>query len=1106
AWVVERPVAIDEDSLDAFLHPYDAAAYREFRVAQSGQDVYIIPGGAVLANQLTQNAVINVSIDSQTKHGTDIWWKLYGWIAERPVDIPANAAGVYMQRMFPPKKAVYRVTTSDRLAIRSDPSVPGDNEPDNLITRVDPDTELVVFEGEAYTHTDSQFVWRRHEQGWSAERMIGGGVFLVKKADVKMPLEVKFLIVDDSPPMYTLPDTDTDSIAAHITKDTIVDVDPGSRFERDGLVWWKVAAWVKERSIYTGEGEPGVFLQPTADGEVSRFRVMSSGQDLFPMPDPNAEPIATELTPNLIVEVDPKSRDRRRGLVWWKVEGWAMEKVLPENDGEEAQLFLQEVPPPPSVTMKFRVVNKGGVWIRSMPGVPPPPMSNETIIGDLKEGDVIDVIKASRTDDGKYIFWQHADKDGKPLNKWTAEVGPSRTYMEAVEELPPLTKFVVKQDGFAVHTGPGETTAKLAASLRKDAVLYADTKSRQTRSKKVWWKISGWIVERRAELPPRDDDALLMPHNDANTVQFLVAAPDRDILGGPAVAEKRISSGLRQGAIIDTESGSYLKQDGFVWRKVNGWVVEREANQPENNAALVRQEIEVDLDTKIRFQVVFPGNVNVRSSPEIPPRSKKSNVLGEVRTGRIVDAYVYDQEGNPGPIEDKAGYTWWRHDSGHKDNRPDSPIFNGWTAEKHVDVNGTVTTFMKRLDDDALRPTIAFRVNRADPVYLIPDKNAGIMAERLSVGGTIFVDEHSRFEQDGLVWWRMSGWMAEREGNVVMGDENAFLQPANEQKFARFRVIFQGDINVRGDAVFVNDDSNVVGEVWTGDILQAYLDSRTEAGDFVWWRHDNGRKKEHPETRIPDGWCAELDNGRKKIQFLERLPDGNGSNDPIEAFYQQPEEIEVNVNLLPGRDRLFDRPPVDLSTCFILQHYGNTQEAFTSRRYVDVFQGMHSGIDFGILRGKNEAADAIVPVYAGVTGKVVEIYTRFYRPIGVKVRVGSLDIIYGHLGAHNVSVGMEVRPDMVVGHIANLRELQQGGPDFFPHLHFEVRFNKTAAQRCLHPLMFYPAEIRQAIIRTTTSPPTNHFHQSARWGIWGSVLEQPVIKLNGGLIGPLSAS
>lgn len=123
---------------------------------------------------------------------------------------------------------------------------------------------------------------------------------------------------------------------AYIATGQLLQVDPDSRTEASGYVWWQHAqGWSAERVINgdvymveataTTETTPSVFK--VIDGPLS-IRSAAAGARLTPV-----------LSIGQTVEVDPTSRKETSGYVWWQhAQGWSAERNM-----SGTQIFLQAI-------------------------------------------------------------------------------------------------------------------------------------------------------------------------------------------------------------------------------------------------------------------------------------------------------------------------------------------------------------------------------------------------------------------------------------------------------------------------------------------------------------------------------------------------------------------------------------------------------------------------------------------------------------------------------------------------------------------------------------------------------------------------------------------
>lgn len=105
----------------------------------------------------------------------------------------------------------------------------------------------------------------------------------------------------------------------------------------------------------------------------------------------------------------------------------------------------------------------------------------------------------------------------------------------------------------------------------------------------------------------------------------------------------------------------------------------------------------------------------------------------------------------------------------------------------------------------------------------------------LLVGQDVEVQADSRTEAGGYIWWKHSlGWSAERAtsgADVYMVE--TVEQTAEEDRF--FKVV-DGPLSIRDAA----NGNRLEAQLAIGTTIEVVPSSRTEAGGFVWWQHDQG--------------------------------------------------------------------------------------------------------------------------------------------------------------------------------------------------------------------------------------------------------------------------
>jgi murein DD-endopeptidase MepM/ murein hydrolase activator NlpD len=488
---------------------------------------------------------------------------------------------------------------------------------------------------------------------------------------------------------------------------------------------------------------------------------------------------------------------------------------------------------------------------------------------------------------------------------------------------------------------------------------------------------------------------------------------------------------------------------------------------------------------------------------------------------------------------------WWKHDDAVDENG--QPVLGAWTAETwprhgHVYMELTempvdVSEMTEDTNTEEEPSTDAEPAALAKQAFKIvwplgmnvrdrPSLNSNVVAE-IARDSVIQVYADSRTEAEGLVWWKhddavdengqsvLAAWTAEtwpEKGHVYMeatdvpadtDDDTTDTTPDEEIEETGdankkpFLVVNPFGMNVRDRPSM---QSNVVGELEVNDRVEVYADSRTEADGLVWWKHDDGIGP--AGQRIMGAWTAESRPERNQVYMVEIVDSGEirqftgDANDPF------------NVNdatILRLRDAMFHRLPLD--TIHWVQHFGNTTFAFENGKafgYDNYAQGLHGGIDFA---DRSANSDTLVPVFAGVRGKIIDPLTAFGpRKVRVQVESGipgrTYRIIYGHLQSEAplLAVGTEVDENTVIGHIATKSNLAAFNPPHFPlkgmtpHLHLEMRMMTGGEDYILNPLLFMPEHLRAQI--------TGKDLDFQPWHKWQTPFDQPVIRRGEPVVGP----
>lgn len=1104
-WTVERRTLDQKGNFDVYLEAYDPTQYTEFLVYQSGQAIYSEPSREprnILVNELTQGTVLNVLTASCTEQNGLVWWKISGWVEERASDQAVNSDQAFVHRVDSIQERYAYKVVSDYVNVRATPNANG-----TWLGRLNNNEIVQVHADSVTTDTTSDgkpdlrgYRWWAHDiikngsvvKAWSAEISNNkASQFLQRAPEFDKKPSTRLKVVRSDLILHSKADHTSPPIATRLTPGVFLETTQTSPIERGGSLWWEVSAWVTERSAAVNKDDLGVFLQTlTGLDEVETFRIIDSRQALYSEPKQDASPIGISLSRDLLVNVDPKSRTKRDGFIWWRAQAWIRGQSIAETQDEQGksipnEVFAQILPPviDPTAKVKYRVIHQRGLWIREDAD------PDADIIGELKFDDVISVDPAGTPSREGWIWRKH------DLG-WSAELqNGGKIYLEKVVEEPKTKQLRILSDTEQVYIGPGHSGAPLAAKLIKGRTLNADTLSRREVGNYVWWQVDAWLKERPTTLRSRADGVYLYPHLSKNITQYVVSSANQaGIFSEPDRSASTLSTPLKSGAILDILNKTRHQANGQVWWECTAWVMEK---HPSSNTPLLVDASGTDdaKPTKMQFKVVLRGGLWVYREPIFSDRY----IIGELRTGDIVETTSVDKH------VDNAGAIFWRHANGRSRQNLRDPIGAGWSAE----INSSGRRYLEPLKAPVeYKP---YRVNTHTlPVYALPSENSPEIAETLLGDATIMLDPDTKLVRNGINWRKMRAWIIERPDTVKTGSEDAFLQPTGNLEKVFLEVVSKGDLWVRSypgiPTPWARRKENIVGELWTGDVIEAYADSRAEIGGYVWWRHDAGRALKGNEGEVLDGWTAQAELDDLENPYMKKLDRVQLVSTSVEQLYQNSDETEIDINALPMRDRLFDRIPVNMAQNDIIQHYGCTVEAYKYRTYVKSFQGLHPGIDLG-----PPSTTARPEVYAGVTGHIERVYTRYYKPYGVAVRVGPYLIIYGHLQPpHTGGVawvqGASVTPETVIGRIANSADLKAYNITFSPHLHWELRYTKTSPNRVLNPLLFLPRNLRQQLVRT--KPRFNavtHFKTSANWPEWNQVMKQPVIRLGDKrLIGPLA--
>lgn len=468
------------------------------------------------------------------------------------------------------------------------------------------------------------------------------------------------------------------------------------------------------------------------------------------------------------------------------------------------------------------------------------------------------------------------------------------------------------------------------------------------------------------------------------------------------------------------------------------------------------------------------------------------------------------------------------------------PITKKGTPASHPQPRGD-----RRRDEEGhiLPPCRFFRVVGHDHLMV----RDGVGLEATVIGRLAPNDEievlGKAHEADGFRWWQhnwrtaegqwVKAWSAECRLDALPGTADVYMEKIDaltQETDPRAKPVFRDFtpfIVVRPpEGIYVrkspSQQSAIIGDLVVGEIINAYACVVNPVDGLIWRQHDEGRHMENRDLACGTGWSAEGPANKSFEPFMvqhgdsfRRLvtPKPAGVRlDPIRPFKQHADDpinaSILDVNQLPLRDAMFEKLPVEVG--MIIQQYGNTDQAFeegTLRGYDEYSQGLHGGIDLY----DPDAIDGLVPVWAGVTGKIVKPHAFGPRSVWVEVETEipklTYHVIYGHLHPETplLEVGTRIDPGTKLGHIATKQDLE-GFPGKFgdfplrnmtPHVHLEIRYK--AQTYILNPLLFFGNTHRDQLAEFQTQ-------NYQEWHKWQTPFDQPVIlrgsKATVGLIGP----
>ncbi len=341
----------------------------------------------------------------------------------------------------------------DQIRVRSAPSLQG-----NHVAWLATGTVLRVDAG-SRTEADG-YVWWRHSDGWSAECTLDSAERYMEETETVVQdnagaessdTNITFQVGERQVRVRRGPSL-SDAHVTWLNPGQAIRVEPGSRTEADGFVWWQHGVgWSVERSLDGAQ----VYL--------TRVTVKPTGP-LSPLPEESAPPAVEEpaaspapdsaagsdrvvfkvgpqqvrirkdptfsgqhvgwLNPDELVEMQPDSRTEFGGYVWWRHnKGWSVERKLdglkvyltheeaapapaetPPAEAPETPIFVPASPTPaePSEETRF-IVGRQQVRVRRGPSL------QASHVRWLMPGEEVIVKVDSRTEANGYIWYEHND-------------------------------------------------------------------------------------------------------------------------------------------------------------------------------------------------------------------------------------------------------------------------------------------------------------------------------------------------------------------------------------------------------------------------------------------------------------------------------------------------------------------------------------------------------------------------------------------------------------------------------------------------------------------------------------------------------------------------
>lgn len=652
---------------------------------------------------------------------------------------------------------------------------------------------------------------------------------------------------------------------------------------------------------------------------------------------------------------------------------------------------------------------------------------------------------------------------------------PMPTGHQALDQAPHLYFQVV--DGPLIVRALPRISAVRVAELPNGLIVAVDASTRTLADGFIWWRhAQGWtaastdagteVYMQPVAAPPADDPMQLEPEPPAtDQIAAAVQLPDlilahaaahffRVILGPVTVRERpdvlsRKIGEIPDGVTLEVVAGSRTVSGDYVyWQHSGGWSAEGRVDGTQQfMIAVENPALPVELPAPtyptitpddFRFLKVVNGPVNIRTRPD-----PASEWVGEIPNNMVIEV-------EKGTRTVSGGYIYYRHS-------------RGWSA---LGAASGGSPFM--IPIDVMMPDVIVTlpkissgifqvVNGPISIRTTPDITAEKVGELLNLT-TIEIDRNSETARGGYIWWRHHlGWSAERRADnsqVFMVSAPVMLNPPLPPVGAwddgtpyRYFEVIEGPVSIRKAP---DAGAERIGTLFNHEQIEVDPATRMMLKNFIWWKH-------------AQGWSAERQIAGTR-PFMR----------PLRALTQPP--ATGGFSPYP----IFERYPLALTDVQWIQYFGSTRFAYNLRLqrkfWYDYSQGLHGGFDFGCNRA--------LPVFAGVTGKIIDVQygTHFYAPNFTRVRVGPFMVIYGHLaGPRPFAAGDEIGPETILGVI------DAGGQN---HVHLEVRYKN----QIVNPLLLMSRDMQGQIIDRWKNV-NKHFYRDSIWNQWLTPLDQPLLTL-----------